>query len=60
MMISEESCGGRLLARPRSNEIAGVREEWRPRSFLCSHNARPQKDGEGAVRCLLARRTRTV
>ena len=28
--------------------------------LLCPRNARPPKDGEGAARCLLARRTRTV
>ena len=28
--------------------------------LLCSRNARPGKDGEGAARCPLARRTRTV
>src|SRR5438105_55129 len=31
-----------------------------PDDLLCSRNARPQKDREGAARCLLARRTRTV
>ncbi len=31
-----------------------------PDALLCSRNARPEKDGEGAARCLLARRTRTV
>jgi len=31
-----------------------------PDDLLCSRNARPEKDGEGAPGALLARRTRTV